>query len=286
MSLNSLLRLTTRLRDGQPRNKVSLPGKAGHLCAHYLELSCTTHTHTHSLSLSHTHTHTEPPTQWQPEGISRSLNGRGVEVNYLNLEQSETNSFTFPVLCVRHITCHRNVFLIRELNSVSRHNSPTTLDSPPAKVDFWHLPPDQTFVVTIVGRLTAGGRPLPACITTKYNNRQSLRYNTLCYISGEINLCIVLPVLSSHCWWMDFKTIYTEMFAMYVHKVFAFIWNEKLFAESGTFEHAHRAQIVVLFAWQQALYFHFNLSKAPAFFSLSRITHFLSSIPSLQQVRT
>jgi hypothetical protein len=54
---------------------------------------------------------------------------------------------------------------------------------------------------------------------------------------------------------MDFKTVYTEMFAMYVHKVFAFTRNEKLlvFAERRTFEHTHRTQIAVLFAWQQAL---------------------------------
>ena len=135
------------------------------------------------------------------------------------------------------------MFLIRELNSVSRHNSPTTLDSRTAKVDFWHLPLDQTLVVTIVIRLTAADRSLPACVITKYPYRQSLRWNTFFFfISEESKLCIVLPVLSSRYRWMDFETIYTEMFAMYVHKVFAFTWNEKLFAERATFEHTYRAQ--------------------------------------------
>jgi len=138
---------------------------------------------------------------------------------------------------------YRNVILIRELNSVSRHNSPTTLVSPPAKVDFWHLPLDQTLVVTTVVRLRARDRSLPACVITKYPYRQSLRWNAFFFfITEESNLCIVLLVLSSQYRWMDFKTIYTEMFAMYVHKLFAFTWNEKLFAEPATFEHTNRAQ--------------------------------------------
>ena len=115
------------------------------------------------------------------------------------------------------------------------HQQPWIL--PPAKVDFWHLPQDQTLVVAIVGRLTPGDRSLPACIIAKYPYRQPMRWNTFLFLPEESNLRIVLPVLSSHYRRTDFKTIYTEMFAMYIHKVFAITWNEKLFAERGTFEH-------------------------------------------------
>jgi hypothetical protein len=70
MSMNSLLRLATRPRDGHPRNKVSIPGKG-------IELLC-------RLSQPVLES-AQPPKQWEPEGFPYFLSGRNVEVNYLKL---------------------------------------------------------------------------------------------------------------------------------------------------------------------------------------------------------
>ena len=81
---------------------------------------------------------TRPPPQREPEGFPYTKRGRGLRLItsiLCEVKDGRSSSFSLQVLCITHITGQRKVFLVRELNSVSRNISQTSLNSPLAKLN-------------------------------------------------------------------------------------------------------------------------------------------------------